>query len=367
MRGHQALWAATVCVVATLLAEPTATAAPPRAPDEPAGAPSWLRLTAPPDCPRTGEVPARIVEWLGRPVPSDLDLDVEAAVTFSYPYFQVDLALRVGTFSGVRRIETESCAAAFDFIALTVVLAIDPTRSTPEVPPPAADTVAAPPPPPATAAGSDQPPEVPGTAHPRSNPPAPLAAAETARTSPRPHAELQFFAGGGAEVLLGILPSLRVGPTAALGVHAGRWAISLGGSYFPEVSEAQTLAQAPIAFSLAHARARGCMLLGHAAFAGGPCLHLDLGVTMAREEEEGGRRADEPYVALGGGGRVEVELAPFLAAAASAGLIVALHQPRFLLSDGTLVHQPRVGGSGLLELRLNLSRRVTKPGTPDTQ
>lgn len=85
------------------------------------------------------------------------------------------------------------------------------------------------------------------------------------------------------------------------------------------------------------------------------------------EAAMGGRRTTEPYFALGGGVRGDLQLAPFASAVASIGLIVPVTQPRFILSDGTLIHQPQLGGSATLGVCLFPPRPVTKPGSANTQ
>jgi len=76
MRGAWGVWSAGLfCVV--LLARP-ATAQT----EEAAG---WLRLSAPAGCPDRTSIEARVVELLGRPLPSPADLDVRAVVTFDAP------------------------------------------------------------------------------------------------------------------------------------------------------------------------------------------------------------------------------------------------------------------------------------------
>ena len=339
MRGAWGVWSTSLLSV-VLLARP-ATA---QTEEED----SWLRLSAPAGCPDRTSIEARVVELLGRSVPSPAELDVRAVITFDAPDWEVDVTLAAGDARGTRRVRAATCADVADFVAITVVLAIDPGHAAVE-------------PEPAPVGPFPEAPvaEPMASAEAEAAPAAPLAVSRVPRSR-------RFFLAAGAEGLVGTLPSVRVGPTASAGAQLGSFLLALGGSYFPPLGEGADIAANPIALSLVHARARSCLSFGARSLSGGPCLHVDVGAMMADEAVTGGRRATELYVALGGGARGVLRLSPHVSLVAQAGVAVPLTQPRFVLSDGTLVHQPRLGGTASLELSLNWPG-VTKTDAPDTE
>ncbi len=121
------LWATWGILQCVLLAQNSAAQTAPNEGDEQTkSGPAWLSWHAPPECPSASYIEERIVEWLGRPPSVEARLAVDAAVLWRDDHWQVTAEISQARQKGERQVLVASCTEAADFVALSVVLALDP-------------------------------------------------------------------------------------------------------------------------------------------------------------------------------------------------------------------------------------------------
>lgn len=334
----------------------TATAAGTAAGTGPGGAPTgfppnWLSWSPPPECPTQEYIEDRIIEWLGDELPASARLEVSARLAWvDSGQWEVHVSARLNGREGLRHITVERCSDAADFIALAVVLAVNPDFA----PAPLIDSSDS-----TTSVDADAiSPFGPGSAE-------EPAAAEPTEPARKPFVDkkkvpLFLSFGVRGELDLGTFPSPRAGIALDGAVSWPHWFLSLSGALYPEVSEAVAEASGPIAFSLLTLRARGCYLFGSHSIRLGPCLSAEIGTIQAGQTAG---HVDPPasaelWSAVSTGLEAQIAVLPWLCPFAMAGATFPLSRPRFILDDGTLVHQPSVVAfAGAIGIRLFLQVR----------
>src|SRR5690606_36197462 len=91
--------------------------------------PGWLSWTAPPECPSAHDIEQRVGAWLGGAPSRASDLTVETALRWTEQKWEVTVDITLAGHSGTRRILVDTCQDAADFVAVAVVLAVDPARA----------------------------------------------------------------------------------------------------------------------------------------------------------------------------------------------------------------------------------------------
>jgi len=307
--------------------------------------PNWLSWSPPPECPNQEYIEGRILEWLGGELPASAELEVNARVAWvDSGQWEVHVRAQLNGREGVRSITVQRCGDAADFVALTVVLAVNPDFA----PPPAIDSSESAPPVDAEAispfaASAAEEPEKP------KEPSLPAGAALVSKEK----TPLFLSFGMRGELDLGTFPSARGGMAVDGAVSWPHWFLSLSGALYPEVQENLAGASGPIAFSLLALRARGCHLFGNPSFRLGPCLSAELGTIQAGQTSGhvDPPQASELWSAISAGLEAQLRVLPWLSPFATVDASFPLSRPRFILDDGTLVHQPSVvalvGGIGI--------------------
>jgi len=295
--------------------------------------PNWLSWSPPPECPSQEYIEARIEEWLGGSLPASAELEVSARLSWvESGRWEVHVLARLNGREGLRHITVEHCSEAADFVALTVVLAVNPDFS----PLAALDAPKSAPAPDAEAISPFGPntteePEEPGR-------PAPAPRVPDKKTP------LFLSLGLRGELDSGTFPSPRGGVAIDGAVSWPHWFLSLSGAFYPPVQADAAGASGPIAFSLLAGRARGCYRFGRRSVRFGPCASAELGMMQAGQTSGhvDPPQATELWSAVSAGLQAELAVLPWLSPFGTVDATFPLTRPRFVLDDGTLVHRPSV-------------------------
>jgi hypothetical protein len=296
---------------------------------------TWLSWRPPPECPRADFVLERVRGWLGGTLPDPAGLRASGEVNWTGEQWEITVVLLMQGTRGERRVRVATCADAAEFLAVAIVLAVDPSRgaglpalgetpvSTTEVPldPALEETTSE-----EAALSSETP-----TSRPVSKPAAPRRGERT------------WFLGARAEGVLGALPSFQVGPVVEGGLQRGALTMGLGAHFLPPVSTLPAGAVAAISYALAAGRLGACYLPRLGPLALGPCANVDVGALWTNQDQDPDNIATlVPWVdvQLGGAARF---FGPVASLVLGARLSIPLTQPRFVVSSDTLVHQPTVG------------------------
>jgi len=323
-------------------------------PSAPSFPPGWLEWSGPPECPGPEHVEARIVEWLGAPPASAAGLKAKSTVTWTGAGWQVEVVVTWSDRVGERRVRLESCRDAADLVALAVALAVNPDldAGSAGVPTWTDETSTSP-----NAAGPPPDPAPPDTAPERdaaSEQSSRESAAGPAALAPAPAGQWAFLLGAAAELSMGALPRVHGGVSAELGIAARRIGLWVGGRFLPPTNEVFEEAATPIRFALIAARLGADYDLFAGALRLGPRTAFELGVVEAGQAAGALAPLEDSAVwaALGLGIHAGLAAWRWLEPVGSWELTVPLTQPRFVLDDGTLVHQSTVG------FRLDLGVRI---------
>jgi len=297
---------------------------------EPEKAATWLSWQPPPECPRADFVLERVRSWLGGALPESTDLQAAGEVRWTGEDWEVSVVLLMDGARGERHVRVATCGDAAEFLAVAIVLAVDPSRvselpALDEMPAPEGDERPAPPPDEAT--------EVAEAA-----PPPPVETKE----EPRRRSKQPWFLGVGVEGALGALPSFQLGPLIEGGIERGPLVIGLGARLLPPVSQSPAGAVADISYALAAGRLEACYLADLGLLDLGPCANLDVGAIWTHQGAPGDTSQVVPWVELQLGPKARL-FGPKASLVLGARLSVPLTQPTFVVSTGAPVHQPTVG------------------------
>lgn len=315
-----------------------------------AQSPPWLDWKPPPECPSAIDIERRVSGWLGGELPPDTDLRVKGALDWTGAAWEVSVEITLEGRSGTRRVAVSNCYDAAEFVAVAVVLAIDPSLassvqlSEDEESESAEETPdRAPPERPSTMDLSPAPSSPPTRTEP--------VATRGAADGPTLRPEVSAAAAGAT----GVLPEPALGVELAAGVDIGALSLSAGGGWFPSTSTTVEQAVAPIDFSLVSGRMSVAYLLfgnrtGYRAELG-PSLSLAAGALRAKQRADASRTVVEPWFSLRVGAVALVELVDGVSLFGELGLEVPLARPTFVLDDGTQIYQVGVGIRAALGLR----------------
>jgi hypothetical protein len=305
--------------------------------------PSWLTWSAPPECPTASDIGRRVTELYGGALPRNRHLAVATRLSWTGAQWFIAVDVTLDEQRGERRVTVDSCAQAADFVAVAVVLALDPTSSSRPVP--AGDR--------ASERPQHDPEPKPGPE--RSQPAARARTGDTephrqrsAATKMRPHVSLVM------DGALGELPGPHLGGALWLGLDVGRVGVSLVGAWYPAAATTPDRALAPIDFSLLEGRASLTYWLLGPAVRVGPSLSFHAGVIESDQIGSGSSPVREPWLAVGIGPQCVVAVAGPVSLFAEAELNLPILMPTFVLDDGSEVHRPGIGGRLALGGRISL-------------
>ena len=249
---------------------------------------AWLEWSPPPECPPKSHIVQRVNEWLDG-VPRRNDVKVETNLSWHEGRWNVVVDVAFDGHIGTRAVAVADCSEAADFVAIAVVLAIDPARTdvfqipgdgsaggTVDVEPssePSARTT--------LERGHAEPAEgllrrevaTEAQGRPRKK----IAEGRPAGGL-RPH--LTFLGLGS----WGALPGPRPGVAAAIGVDLGHWSISLGADWFPAMKTSVPEANTSLDFSLLSGRLTAAYLLLGPRFNIGPAVSFQAGAFRVKQE-----------------------------------------------------------------------------------
>ncbi len=304
------------------------------------GSAPWLRYEPPPECPGESAVAARVAQWLNNaPVPADLA--VKAEIAWVDDAWDVHVRVEQTGNAGEREVRVPSCADGADFVALTVVLAIDPSlvegqhrdaRAEPE---------------PVSEEAVEYPTE---TAGPFIKPDGstaeddPSRAAEPAlpiERTERPHSPPPaLFAGGNGLIQTGNLPGVHAGLGGGLGLAGKHLQASVLGSWIPGRSQGFEMAPYPLRFSQWGVVVRGCYLFRPHGIAFGPCAEVEFARVRVVELDPAGDEAVGKSFFMGGiGAKAEGSLNDRLVPYASVRAALPLDRTAFRVENGPTLHE----------------------------
>jgi len=290
------------------------------------------------------------------------DLTVETALRWTEQKWEVTVDITLAGHSGTRRILVDTCQDAADFVAVAVVLAVDPARAERWS---SDEPVEAPEPQPTRAADLDL--DERDGAH--AGDESTTMIAEPWQAGADPPSRFDSGAGSGSawalrphlsgalELATGVLPEPRLGPSVALGVRLERWSLGLAGRWFPPASTSPDHAEAPIDFSLIDARLLASYLVLGSQAKLGPIASLTGGSIRAKQRIESAQVIREPWVAFGAGAMGAFAFHPDMSVFGEIEVAMPLTQPSFVLDDGSHVHRVGYGLRAALGLRVFFMRQ----------
>lgn len=269
---------------------------------------------------------------------------VQAAVHWNEGVWHVRTSIEYGSMRGERAVLVDTCSEAADFVALNVVLAVNPEvaehidvaepvtrRADSEAMVSDHEQIA-----PHESQENELGPSYPSTAFehaPRSN-------ADEPRSRP-------WFVALDLGVVTGILPGLRLGPRLDMGYSIGGFRGSWGGAYFPPARH-DLGANHLVRSSLAVGSISACYLFRLASdrVRLGPCAGGELGAILA------GEASSKQKAALYGSakvtGQLEWAFSRRLGAHLGAGVMVPIRPSHFVLTNQEIVFTPGMGFAGNL-------------------
>jgi hypothetical protein len=331
-----------------------------------AASPSWLKWDAPPECPGVAHLEARLTEWMGRSLDPDIDLQVRASITWKDGAWEVSTHFVYRQQVGERQVRVDTCTEAVDFVALTVVLAVDPGFVGEEDHAASAelDSEARPLPDLVGEKGggsADGSRAGDSSEESRSSPQGKSAAATpSAMSSSESNAagetegldsdpdrsDYKWFGAISAMGAGGILPGFSMGPKGSLGMRTERFSVAVAVSYL--LANAHDVgASNLVSSSLLSTHLEGCYLWGdRPAF--GPCLGGQLGALSGREISASSSARGESglWGAVTFGGKLVWHWSQVFGALITAELVLPLAAPHFVLESEREVFRPGPGFQG---------------------
>jgi hypothetical protein len=321
------------------------------APAQAESEPSWLAWSAPAECQNTSEVERRLASLLGRPVDFGTLPATQVRMGWSAERgWAVRVTVQLAEGPRDRALDAPSCADAFDVIALSLALILDPSfdpgagAAASEAGPASEAALAS-----EANAGSAAPPvlvaeldpPLPGAGDTREF----LSDAETRveREASTPNrAELpprKMVFGFGPLTDLGVFPVPQFGAGAQLGVVVGRLRAEVEAALLASESTRFSGAQSPVGFHSIFGALRGCYTLElslRLEWVG--CAGAELGTLGTREHGGEEHRAQGLWLAAEALTGPEFAATSWLRAFARARGVSPLIRHEFLLSEGSRVH-----------------------------
>lgn len=312
-------------------------------PSPAADGPTWLSWSAPPECPPPSAVETRVAEWLGRAFTADEAPRVIAELRWDGDSWQVQVSLDYQDHHGQRNVAVASCQDAADFIAVAVVLTVDPNLAG-RFPDAQAREAGA-------RAEEDRAPSEPVENQQEGASPEPRSPDHVDERKPIQRARIDVRGHVTLEVegSYGPLPGLRPGAALGTGLDVGRQVWVLSARWLPAMDVEPARATAPISFALIGGRLAWSYLVLRGGFSLGPLVSASLGAIVTRQGER--ERKVEFWGAAGVGATALARLAPWVQLVGELEFEVPFTRPSFVLSDGSLVHEVTLGGRGALGVR----------------
>ena len=305
------------------------------------GGPTWLRWSAPPECPTASDIGQRADELFGGSLPSDRGLAVATDLRWTGERWEIAVDVELDGHRGQRQVTVDTCSQAADFVAVAVVLAVDPSSS---------ERLANTQP--------DEPAKPVREAEHRPQPPAEPAAPVRNTPPPSPSEQGPLVAPHlslSLDAAVGVLPGAHLGGSLWVGADVGRLALSVAGEWYPTTETEVERAASPIDFGLIAGRVNAAYWFFGPRARLGPSLSLHVG-SIESTQPGSGRSVHETWVALGLGPQGSIVLAGPVSLLLEAELNLPLVMPTFVLSDGTEVHKPGIGGRFTLGARISLGK-----------
>lgn len=312
-------------------------------------APSWLAWSAPAECQNTSEVQRRLESLLGRPVDFAALPATQVRMGWSAERgWAVRVTVQLDAGPRDRALDAPSCADAFDVIALSLALILDPSFD-PAAGDAASDVVLASDASADTAADAATVPVLVAELE----PPLPRADAsrepwsdaETSRELEATTAEdaeppaQKLIVGVGPLTDLGVFPVPQFGAGVQLGLSSGPLRAELEGDLLASESTRFSGAQYPVRFHSMFGALRGCYTLELSRRLGWlGCAGGELGTLGTRERGGEQHRAQGLWLAAEVSTGPEFAATGWLRAFARARSVTPLIRHEFLLSEGSRVH-----------------------------
>lgn len=308
--------------------------------------PTWLGWRAPEECQNTSEVERRLESLLGHPVDfAALPATLVRMGWSSERGWSVRVTVELATGPRDRALDAPTCADAFDVIALSLALILDPSLAAddPSLTAPFGENGAGS----GDTAGmtpsliAEQGPAL------ASLPPTPderLAGAELesngvtgdAARAARP---LTLVVGGGPLTDASIFPVPQFGGGVHVGVAFDRFQVELEGDILASETTRFSGAQYPVGFHSYFADVRGCYILGLSTrFGWVGCIGGEVGSLGTHERGGDEHRAQGLWLAAEVATGPEFAATDWLRAFARARGVSALIRHEFMLSEGSRVH-----------------------------
>jgi len=327
--------------------------APARAESEPAAPPqpSWLAWSAPAECQNTSEVERRLGSLLGRSVDFATLPATQVRMGWSAERgWAVRVTVQLAEGPRDRALDAPSCADAFDVIALSLALILDPSfdpgagAAEPDAMLASEAALAS-----EANAGSAAPPVLVAELEP------PLSSAGDARelwSDSETRLEAQATPSNGVELPprklifgigpltdLGVFPVPQFGAGAQLGLVVGNVRGEIEAALLASESTRFSGAQYPVGFHSVFGALRGCYTLELSRRLGWVgCAGAELGTLGARERGGEEHRAQGLWLAAEALTGPEFAATSWLRAFARARGVSPLIRHEFLLSEGSRVH-----------------------------
>jgi hypothetical protein len=295
----------------------------------------WLAWNAPAECQNTAEVERRLESLLGQAAHVGSLPPTRVRMGWSPERgWMVRVTVQLPAGQRERALDAPSCADAFDVIALSLALLLDPSFEEPEP--------AAPEPEPTpvevhggidASAALDEPSPPPVARSPV------VDAAPPGRDAPSPGRRLTLQLGGGALTDLGVYPVPQFGAAIQVGLSHRSLRAELEGGALASESTRFAGAEYPVNFHTVMGALRGCYVpqlterLFWAVCAGG-----ELGMLGAREQGGVSRRSDGLWLAAEVATGPEFTAAPGLRAFARVRGVIPMIRHEFFLAGGEPVH-----------------------------
>jgi hypothetical protein len=273
-----------------------------------------------------------------------VQLAVRAHLTWRQPSWHVAVDITYQGHHGQRQVMVSSCQDAADFVAVAVVLTVDPTAAQ-QIPEADATNLQK---------LSEDGPEAqladvaaPAVPRPSATPPAqdvPPSASPPPRTAGvRGHVTLE------AEGSYGPLPGFRPGVSLGGGIEVARHVFMLNARWLPGMNVEPARAVAPISFGLLAGRLAWAYLFAGRDASVGPLISVSVGALFTKQQPNEGQR--QFWAAVGVGGTGLYQIRPWVKLVGELEFEVPWVRPTFVLSDGSTIHQVSLGARGALGVR----------------
>lgn len=329
----------------------------------------WLRWSAPPECQNSAEVERRVQFLLGRSVDFAVAPPTRVAMGWSAGRgWAVKVTVELAAGPRYRALDAPSCADAFDVIALSLALILDPDFEADEPLAPAERVEEAP---------DERPAEL--AAAPAEEPRQGFRAIEASAVALDASTGADAFRTGDmipdgavaptpASIIVGAgaladpwtLPMPQFGAAVQAALELGRARIELEGDLLTSSRRRFSSSRYPVSFSSLIGGVRGCYAATVTARLGWlGCVGAELGSLRTREYGGEERRARGLWLAAQALTGPEFAMTEWLRAFARFRAVTPLRRHEFFLSEGSRVHElPWVS----LQIQLGVALAVTELG-----